>query len=411
MSTPPAENGCYYPALDGLRAVSMLMIFQIHYLPGLLNWGWAGVDFFFVLSGFLITGILYDTRETAHRLRNFYGRRVLRIFPLYYGVLLIGWMMTPIFHWIWHPAWILWPLYLGNYARFIWIGDFTRTGGPIPHLWSWMGPLENLYSPLPFKTPVILMFQHFWSLCIEEQFYLIWPPVVFLIGVRTRLRDLCLAMMILVLAARVICLYTVPPLYLGVDLLYRTTIFRLDALLFGGMLALMLRGPEAVWLIRFRKLALVVILCGFATFEIAYRVMAGRAYPAELNSDGITTLGLTALDLLGGALLLVALDEASIVYRLLTLKPLRRLGKISYGFYVLHQIPEALYSTWVRRFYGHFGLIHGQRFAFAALGFSATLVLSILSFRFFEQPFLRMKSRFVAVPREALQEQCREVRT
>src|ERR1700728_3407250 len=79
------ENRAFYPALDGMRAIAFLVVFGHHYLQ--LPWGWAGVDLFFVLSGFLITGILFDTRNDPNRVRNFYLRRTLRIFPLYYGVM------------------------------------------------------------------------------------------------------------------------------------------------------------------------------------------------------------------------------------------------------------------------------------------------------------------------------------
>src|ERR1700722_12874022 len=83
---PASENKRFYPALDGLRAIAVLMVFYQHYLSAgndlpALNWGWSGVDIFFVLSGFLITGILYDTRNVLHRFRNFYVRRTLRISP------------------------------------------------------------------------------------------------------------------------------------------------------------------------------------------------------------------------------------------------------------------------------------------------------------------------------------------
>src|ERR1700722_7833144 len=104
---PAPEKKRFYPALDGLRAIAVLMVFYQHYYPNFrmgLNWGWAGVDIFFVLSGFLITGILYDTQNAAHRFRNFYVRRTLRIFPLYYGVLLLALLLTPLLHWTWHPA-------------------------------------------------------------------------------------------------------------------------------------------------------------------------------------------------------------------------------------------------------------------------------------------------------------------
>src|ERR1700735_4847882 len=111
------ENRVFYPALDGLRAIAFLMVFGQHYLQ--IPWGWSGVDLFFVLSGFLITGILFDSRDDPFRVRNFYVRRTLRIFPLYYGVmaallLMETFMLSP-HSW----SWRLWPVYFGNYARFI----------------------------------------------------------------------------------------------------------------------------------------------------------------------------------------------------------------------------------------------------------------------------------------------------
>jgi hypothetical protein len=101
-----------YPALDGMRAIAFLMVFAQHYY--FAPWGWMGVDLFFVLSGFLITGILFDTRHDSHRVRNFYIRRTLRIFPLYYGIMLALLALQPLAHWNWD---LVWPSYVGNYAR------------------------------------------------------------------------------------------------------------------------------------------------------------------------------------------------------------------------------------------------------------------------------------------------------
>ena len=164
------ENRAFYPALDGLRAVAFLMVFGQHYLS--LAWGWTGVNVFFVLSGFLITGILFDTRDDPHRARNFYLRRTLRIFPLYYGLFLPLLLLWPFMHWRWNGWWLLWPLYLGNFIRFV-----------SPAAMVWHSPLElaadaHLTSLTLPRTEIFL--GHLWSLCVEEQFYLLWPWVVFL---------------------------------------------------------------------------------------------------------------------------------------------------------------------------------------------------------------------------------------
>ncbi len=114
--TPP-EKRTYFPALDGIRAFAFLLIFLFHYvgLPG----GWAGVDIFFVLSGFLITGILYDRLESQRRFRNFYLRRAIHIFPLYYGVFVFILVLAPLPHWQWGLRWFAWPLYFGNFLRLV----------------------------------------------------------------------------------------------------------------------------------------------------------------------------------------------------------------------------------------------------------------------------------------------------
>src|SRR5579863_7708142 len=161
------ENRAYFPALDGLRTLAFLMVFGFHYT--LLPWGWAGVDLFFVLSGFLITGILWDARDELHRARDFYIRRTLRIFPLYYGVILLLIFSYPWLRWQWDWSWLLWPTYLGNLACFF------HSCAP-DTVYQRMSDAQLLSSVYP-KAP--LYFGHFWSLCMEEQFYLIWPWIVF----------------------------------------------------------------------------------------------------------------------------------------------------------------------------------------------------------------------------------------
>ena len=151
----------------------------------------TGVDAFFVLSGFLITGILYDTRDEPGRVRNFYIRRTLRIFPLYYGVLLILLVLTPLFHWAWTWQWIAWPLYLGNFLHLFY-----------PHL---NNPFVIAFADadlLSKTSRFIVTLGHFWTLCVEEQFYLVWPWVVFAVRDRRKLINICVTCIIVVPFAR-----------------------------------------------------------------------------------------------------------------------------------------------------------------------------------------------------------------
>jgi len=156
----------FYPALNGLRAVAILMVFVNHY--GALAIGrtiplmfWPGVDLFFVLSGFLITGILYDSRESERYFRDFYTRRALRIFPLYYGFFVLVRILKPLLHLVYSPLfWSNW-LYVSNLVR------------------PWWGNPTEIFWPQVTPTPVVL--GALWSLCVEEQFYLVWPLLVLLL--------------------------------------------------------------------------------------------------------------------------------------------------------------------------------------------------------------------------------------
>jgi peptidoglycan/LPS O-acetylase OafA/YrhL len=238
------ENRAFYPALDGLRAIAFLMVFCVHYIY--MPWGWAGVDVFFVLSGFLITGILFDSLDDPHRVRNFYMRRTLRIFPLYYGLMLL---LLPFSYGQLSWSWLVWPAYLGNYARF-W-GHY-----------AFDSPLYNLANLQPTAKIAIhgthqarLFLGHFWSLCVEEQFYLIWPWIVFWIRDRRKLLWICAVIIPICVAARVMSQHLLPLWMLHNDVLASATPFRFDALLLGGCIALWLRGPHADLLLRAARFA------------------------------------------------------------------------------------------------------------------------------------------------------------
>jgi peptidoglycan/LPS O-acetylase OafA/YrhL len=374
---PPSENKKNYPALDGFRAIAVLMVFGQHYYLNThpisaMNWGWVGVDLFFVLSGFLITGILFDTRDQAHQFHNFYVRRTLRIFPLYYGILILILVSQPILHWDWNWKFWVWPLYLGNYARFISsyraLGDFQTSGAFLGH-------------------GITLYLGHFWSLCVEEQFYLIWPFVVYIVSDRIKLRDICVIVCSFCLIARVLCALYLPEHYITAEILYRITPLRADALLFGGLVALMMRGPEAANLTRLARPALGAFVAGFAVFEATYKLFNHHAYRPVPGAPILDTVGYTLIDIFAAILILVIIQPGGLLFKLFTIKPLRKLGQVSYGFYVFHDIPHMFYAYLAIR------LAHSPHLTIP-IAFCCTLVLSFLSFRYFEAPFLRLKERY-----------------
>src|SRR5271170_2428278 len=230
----PIDFKTRFPALDGIRALAVTMVFLDHYGGGshggfvlqLLNRirenGWAGVDLFFVLSGFLITGILFDTRNDSHFFKRFFARRSLRIFPVFYLVCSILLLLTPVLHYRWRWLQLTFLVYFGNFFA---NHDFSL--------------YEVASSTHPSATALI---GHLWSLCVEEQFYLLWPLVVWTVRDRVRLLWIASGICLLALSLRVAMCFAFPAE--AETWIIRTLPFRMDSLLFGAILALLLRGPN-----------------------------------------------------------------------------------------------------------------------------------------------------------------------
>jgi peptidoglycan/LPS O-acetylase OafA/YrhL len=155
----------------------------------------------------------------------------------------------------------------------------------------------------------------------------------------------------------------------------------------------MLRGPEAAKLTRFIRPAFWIFIAGFILFEVSYRIYVRHLYDPIVTGYGLSTIGFTLIDIFGAIVILLSLDPNSFVYSIFTIRWLRRLGEISYGFYVFHDIPRLFYAHVCSHFLKHIQPSF-ITLATAALGLVCTLVISFLSFRFFETPFLRLKDRF-----------------
>jgi peptidoglycan/LPS O-acetylase OafA/YrhL len=287
------------PQLDGLRALAILSVFIGHCF--VLRMMWIGVDLFFVLSGFLITGILLDTPKQSFRsyIGTFYERRARRILPPYLLILIF----TTI---IFGAAWMRhWYLYFGlmNYVGFFW--------------------KEPFYAPLA----------SLWSLAVEEQFYLIWPLIVFFVGAR-RLPRLLVCGLVLAPALRAV--FTPWLAHQPFDtyhwFVYKGTIFRFDCLAAGSLITFLWRG-HADRIRRFGYLGLIpAVLTPPVMFYLSRHYSGFSTYGANLRGNVITyEISLCAVS----GLMLWALGGR--YTRLLTLSPLRWIARISYSFYLVHE--------------------------------------------------------------------------
>lgn len=367
----------FYPSLDGLRAVAFLLVFAWHYILvisniPLLRWGWVGVDIFFVLSGFLITGILYDSLSRKDYFRNFYIRRSLRIFPLYYSFWIVLLAITPFVDVTWNRYVVTMVFYIGNF--FI-TSTYLHLHAP-----------ANYINIARFHTLII---NHFWSLCVEEQFYLIWPATVWIVRSRVALLRLSLCGIVLVPVFRLIYAHLWPQ-WVSAGGLYYLTFSRFDSLLFGAAIALYLRG-NPVSASTIRRIALPVACIAPLVLWLCVTI---EGNPVISTGDPfVCTLGFSLVGLMASAILLLTLDPDRALGPLLRSRPLVALGRISYGLYFFNELP----LQWLESRIPHLRRIH-LLFLFPIAGFLINFIAAKLSFRFIESPFLRLKDRFAPRP-------------
>ena len=326
-----------------------------------LAFGWVGVQLFFVLSGFLITGILCDARGKRDYYHSFYIRRILRIFPLYYGALCVFVLLL--------PALGLAPT------------DWQKDQLPLwAFMSNWMGT-----GAMP----------HFWSLAVEEQFYLVWPLVV----IRLQDRGLfvaCVGLAALSLASRILMVA------MGVEpgLIYSSSISRMDALALGAAAAAALRlpdsalplphSPRTLWTV-----AWVVALLGLVTTHF-------YAVKSPLGQ----TLGYSALSIaFSCAVLALARGDSSLpaaprpATAFLRSRAIRAVGTYSFGMYVFH---KPLHDLVGRRVLERLGLREslplGPGITYIAIGIVVTFLAGFLSYHWYERHFLELKDRLAPRP-------------
>ena len=363
VAPPAAVVGKHFIALDGLRGIAILMVVILHFSPLLSPNGWEGtirtacypgylgVTLFFVLSGFLITRILIQTRSNRDYFVTFFLRRALRIFPLYYAYIAFMILLYyPYSHYRVGEAYELdahWLWYVAYASNIRW--DRFADGGMM----------------------------QLWSLAIEEQFYMVWPIVVFLTPRRWLLTVCGLG-----IAASLACRVGMTMRGWSPALIYTWPTTRMDALLAGAVIGIIELNPDARERL-VRALRPLTIAC-LATIAALW----GRW---GLRSDNVAvyTWGWSVLAAFF-ALVVFWAATAGGANRLLNIRWLRGLGKYSYGIYVLHMFPLMIIPR-------HFNTEdRSQRILSIAACVAATAVATAFSWHFIERPFLRRKQQLAS---------------
>ena len=393
------------PELDGLRAVAVFFVIGCHYpgfatlAGGVPEFGWVGVDIFFVLSGYLITTILLGLRDRPSPYRNFYGRRVIRIFPPYIIVTLFIFVLAVCTH----ADEILNAAYVLKQIFFLQSFDprvLPFISAALHHLpWNLLHlpSLRFFAGHLPFSwigTPTALNSPSatFWSLSIEEYFYLFWAPIVLLLPRRV-IPAIALAICVGEILLRWIT---------GASVWYFcqfSIYYHLDPLLYGALVALLLafwsRYGVPGWGLRALRITLAASTAAIGCCLLIIRPVLGREVRAStlVLVVAMPAFCVAVACLIG--LLVLQTSKPKTWMLLLRARPMQALGVMSYSMYLTH-ILAAAFIAW-----GAARLHLAGRFAFlqAVLSLLLTIGIARASWHWLEKPLLRWKDRFL--PSEA----------
>ena len=360
-NTPLHQN--YIPELDGLRGIAILMVISFHFFnqySPIFSLGWSGVDLFFVLSGYLITSRLIFNFDKPNYFYRFYKNRALRILPLLYAVL-IGFFLI-----------IYLMISKSSLPGYQFYKDHAVSFFLFFQNWSLMNAPNLLENHL----------QHFWSLAVEEQFYLIWPFFIYFFSKSKFLDSILIIWITAVIVLRTIVFLQSPSNYL---FYFYNTFCRMDAFIVGAMLFFIHQKKIKPFPKYTLIIPVILLLTGFFldTTHLA-------------DSIFIPTIGLTLLAIFYGMLMHFAIRKKYYIFdRILNQGWLIYIGKISYGLYIFHWLVLRFFFQYILDFLNLRTNMatFANEFISLLICLVITFGISIISFKYYESYFLRLKRR------------------
>jgi peptidoglycan/LPS O-acetylase OafA/YrhL len=376
------SNREHIEVLDGLRGLAIVLVLFAHFvredflikhfpftgpiITKLSLMGLTGVSLFFILSGFLITGILLNAKNKPDYFRNFYARRILRIFPLYYLSLFLVFMILPS------------------------VIDFTAQSTFLKNsqiwLWTYMSNFPTVAGIWNKSEQFAL--GHFWSLSVEEHFYLIWPLVIYLTDIK-KLKIICKVIIVLSLLSGLISTLLIAN-YVTLKFFTWTTITFSGALAIGALLAV--HKHEHGSLLEISKISKYLL----SVFGILFLIIGfiPRRYNPELR--GLIEHQISWFLYAGLMISIINMNSTSFSYKIFTNRLLLVLGKISYGIYVFHGILMPFFEKQINIEFisNNVGSPMLGLFIYYIVTIGIVFILAWISWTVFESQVLKLKSFF-----------------
>ncbi len=359
----------YIPQLDGIRGLAIILVITFHYWGNysVFSFGWSGVDLFFVLSGYLITSRLIDTQKHEHALRNFYFNRALRILPVYYATLILFYIAFNFF--VKSSDFFAFKFYNQHWPGFTfffqnWILTYSE------------GTRGNFL-------------EHFWSLAIEEQFYILWPFFLFAFWQKKYFYKLILILLLAIILMRTFVFFQYPERADYRHYFYNT-FFRMDGFIIGGCLFLFQRAKRTSYITSISLVSLILLAGGILFFK-----------SADLANPVIGTIGYTLIALMFAGLIYKSCNQSSeFLSTVFNYKWIKFTGKISYGLYIYHWLVLQILVTKIKTLLIKSDYLSNSfaQFLSLVICLAISFIISTLSYYFFELYFLKHKIRVKQKP-------------